>query len=325
MVFKQVSFPGFGIGPFELDPDAISIGDFSIKWYALFIVTGILFAVYYVYLQTRKKGFLLDDILDCALWIVFPAIICARLYYVIFKKMEHPDMYTTFLSWFDIRSGGLAIYGGIIGGAVMTIIMMRIKKIRFPVIADAIGPGLMVAQAIGRWGNFMNVEAYGEPTSNIFRMGILMGGEWEYVHPTFLYESLWNLTGFALILLFYYKLRFHRFDGQVILSYFIWYGLGRMWIEGLRTDSLYIGQTGIRVSQLVAFLCFVWGVVAYVFFYLHAKAKKSTLATCVYYENAKHYEDGLKAIEQYEAKKEKKRVQREEKKRQRKDTPDSEV
>ncbi|MBQ7365459.1 MAG: prolipoprotein diacylglyceryl transferase, partial [Clostridia bacterium] len=163
----------------------------------------------------------------------------------------------------------------------------------------------MVAQAIGRWGNFVNVEAYGSETDALWRMGILSGGKEIFVHPTFLYESLWNLVGFGMILLLYYKLRFHRFDGQIILTYVAWYGLGRMWIEGLRTDSLYIGTSGIRVSQLIAFLCFVWGTAALIFFLVRTKTPK--LATCVYYEDAKHYSDGLKLIETYEKKREEKR------------------
>ena len=308
MRFNSVSFPGFGIGPIELDPDAITIGDFSIKWYAVFIVTGILFAFFYVWYQGRKKGLLLDDLLDCALFIVFPAIVCTRLYYVIFKKLEDPNSYTTLASWFDIRSGGLAIYGGIIGGTIMTIIMMRVKKIKFPAFGDLVCPGLMFAQALGRWGNFMNIEAYGEETANLFRMGIMKGGEWIYVHPTFLYESLWNFFGFGMILLLYYKLKLHKFDGQIILTYAAWYGLGRMWIEGLRTDSLYIGSTGIRVSQLVAFLCFVLGTAALIFFLIYFK--KPWRTRCIYRDDAKHYADGIKAMETYEKAREEKRLQK---------------
>ncbi len=300
MRFGQISFPGFGIGPVEIDPDAFSIGDFAIKWYAIFIVTGILFAAWYVYHQGRKLGLLLDDLLDCALYVVFPAIICARLYYVIFKKLENPNLYTTFASWFDIRSGGLAIYGGIIGGAIIALVVLHLKKIRIAPFFDLMAPGVMVAQAIGRWGNFMNIEAHGGETDNIFRMGILSGGKEIFVHPTFLYESLWNLVGFALILLFYYKLRLKKFDGQIVLSYFAWYGLGRAWIEGLRTDSLYIGSSGIRVSQLIAVLFFLTATAALVFFLI--RLKKPFIADCIYQENAKHYADGIKAKEKYEAK-----------------------
>lgn len=300
MLFGQISFPGFGIGPVEIDPDAFSIGDFAIKWYALFIVTGILFAAWYVYHQGKKLGLLLDDLLDCALYVVFPAIICARLYYVIFKKLENPNLYTTFASWFDIRSGGLAIYGGIIGGAIIALLVLRLKKIRIAPFFDLMAPGVMVAQAIGRWGNFMNIEAHGGETENIFRMGILSGGKEIFVHPTFLYESLWNLVGFAIILILYYKLRLKKFDGQIVLSYFAWYGLGRAWIEGLRTDSLYIGSSGIRVSQLIAILFFIAATATLVFFLI--RLKKPWIAPCIYHENAKHYADGIKTIEKYKLK-----------------------
>ena len=309
MLYGQVSFPGFGIGPIELDPDAFSIGDFAIKWYAIFIVTGILFAAWYVYTQGKKKGLLLDDLLDCALYIIFPAIICARLYYVIFKKLENPNLYTTFASWFDIRSGGLAIYGGIIGGALIAFLVLYLKKIRIPVFFDLMAPGVMVAQAIGRWGNFMNIEAHGGETDSIFRMGILEGGKEIFVHPTFLYESLWNLVGFGLILLLYYKLRLQKFDGQIVLSYLAWYGLGRLWIEGLRTDSLYIGSSGIRVSQLVALLCLIGAAAALVFFLIYFK--KPWIAKCIYYDNAKHYADGVKQIETLAKKRAEKKAEKE--------------
>lgn len=301
MRFGQISFPGFGIGPVEIDPDAFAIGDFAIKWYAIFIVTGILFAAWYVYHQGKKLGLLLDDLLDCALYVVFPAIICARLYYVIFKKLENPNMYTTFASWFDIRSGGLAIYGGIIGGALIALLVLHIKKIRIAPFFDLMAPGVMVAQAIGRWGNFMNIEAHGGETETLFRMGILSGGKEIFVHPTFLYESLWNLVGFATIILLYYKLRLKKFDGQIVLSYFAWYGLGRAWIEGLRTDSLYIGASGIRVSQLIAILFLIAATATLVFFLI--RLKQPWIANCIYHDNAKHYADGIAAKEKYEAQK----------------------
>ena len=323
MLYGQVSFPGFGIGPMELNPDAFSIGDFSIKWYAIFIVTGILFAAWYVYTQGRKLGLLLDDLLDCALYIVFPAIICARLYYVIFKKLENPGSYTTFSSWFDIRSGGLAIYGGIIGGALIALLVLHIKKIKIPAFFDLMAPGVMVAQAIGRWGNFMNIEAHGGETDSIFRMGILSGGREIFVHPTFLYESLWNLIGFALIMLLYYKFRLKKFDGQIVLSYFAWYGLGRMWIEGLRTDSLYIGQSGIRVSQLVAFLCLIFATAALVFFLI--RLKKPWLTKCIYADNAKHYEKAMEQIETIEKKRAEKKAQKENAKKEKSDEADDSI
>ena len=292
---KQVSFPGFGIGPFTVDPDAITFGDFAIKWYAVFIVCGMIAAALYVHFRSKKYGMLLDDLLDLCIYIVFPAVIGTRLYYVIFKKLEDPSSYTTLWQVINIRDGGLAIYGGIIVGAIMTFTVLYVKKMRIAPFVDIIAPGVMIAQAIGRWGNFMNVEAYGSETTLPWRMGIVEFGKWIYVHPTFLYESLWNVLGFVL-LMFLYKRK--KFDGQICLSYVAWYGLGRMFIEGLRTDSLYIGNTGIRVSQLLAALCLVGAVTALI--WLGIRLKNKPLATCMYTPASKHYEASLEAIAKYE-------------------------
>ena len=307
---KQVSFPGFGIGPFSLDPDAISIGSFAIKWYAVFIVCGMLTAAAYVYLRSRKLGMILDDLLDLALYIVFPAVIGTRLYYVIFKKLEDPSSYTTFMEVINIRDGGLAIYGGIIVGAIMTFTVLAIKKMRIAPFVDMIAPGVMIAQAIGRWGNFMNVEAFGGETTLPWRMGIIQYGQWTYVHPTFLYESLWNVLGFVLIQIFHDK---KKFDGEICLAYVSWYGFGRMFIEGLRTDSLYIGSSGIRVSQLIAAICFVGALAALI--YLRIRLKNTKLATCLYHPNAKNYEKSLEAIARYEESCKKKAIAKEEKRK----------
>ena len=307
---KQVSFPGFGIGPFTLDPDAIKIGDFAIKWYAVFIVCGMITAALYVYFRSKKYGLLLDDLLDLAIYIVFPAVIGTRLYYVIFKKLEDPSSYTTLWQVINIRDGGLAIYGGIIVGAIMTFTILAVKKMRIAPFVDIIAPGVMIAQAIGRWGNFMNVEAYGSQTTLPWRMGLVEFGEWIYVHPTFLYESLWNVLGFVL-LMFLYKRK--KFDGQICLSYVAWYGFGRMFIEGLRTDSLYIGSTGIRVSQLIAAICFVGALTAIIWLGIRFKGKP--LATCMYTQNSKHYKESLEAIATYKKECQAKEVVKEEKRK----------
>ncbi len=313
MLFDKVSFPGLGIGPVDLNPDAFSIGSVAIKWYAVLIVSGILFAVLYVYFRSRRLGLLLDDMLDMALVIIFPAILCARLYYVFFYALENPGYYDSLWKILDIRSGGLAIYGGIIGGALLTMLMVHLKKVRLPALLDLMAPGVMVAQAIGRWGNFINVEAYGSETTLPWRMGVIEGIGWIYVHPTFLYESLWNLIGFALVMIFGKK---KKYDGEIVLFYLSWYGFGRMFIEGLRTDSLYIGSTGIRVSQLVAALCFVFATAALIFFRIKIKGTK--IAGNIYYENAKHYELAEKEIAAYEEKQAAKKALREKKKAERK-------
>ena len=252
-------------------------------------------AALYVYFRSKKYGLLLDDLLDLAIYIVFPAVIGTRLYYVIFKKLEDPSSYTTLWQVINIRDGGLAIYGGIIVGAIMTFTVLAVKKMRIAPFVDIIAPAVMIAQAIGRWGNFMNVEAYGSETTLPWRMGLVELGEWIYVHPTFLYESLWNVLGFVL-LMFLYKRK--KFDGQICLGYVAWYGLGRMFIEGLRTDSLYIGSTGIRVSQLLAALCLVGALAAMI--WLSIRLKNKPLATCMYKPEAKHYEASLEAIALYE-------------------------
>jgi phosphatidylglycerol:prolipoprotein diacylglycerol transferase len=162
-----------------------------------------------------------------------------------------------------IWNGGLAIYGGIIAGFLAALVVARAKRIPFPVIADIAGPAVMVGQIIGRWGNFVNVEAFGAETALPWRMGVLYSFNdgvsfvsEKFVHPTFIYESLWNLLGLILITYFYKKKKFH---GQMFLSYMTWYGFGRMLIEGLRADSLYVGS--IRISQLVGFVTFVVGAV----------------------------------------------------------------
>ena len=318
MLSTQISFPGFGIDPFVVNPTAFSIFGIEIKWYALIIVTGILFAIWYVYWRSRKTGLLVDDLLDIALWVVFPGIICARLYYVIFKKLENPNMFTTFKEIIDIRSGGLAIYGGIIGGAIMAILVLKFKKIRILPFLDFMAPGVMAAQAIGRWGNFMNAEAHGGETTMPWRMGLYKGGQWIYVHPTFLYESLWNLLGFILIMLFYKK---RKYDGQILFFYLSWYGLGRMIIEGMRTDSLYIGNSGIRVSQLIAGIAFVLFSFLLIAMELNWKPIKhpqkkiakfynrlvntvnnKTIADNIYYPQARHFNDARKVIQAYEQK-----------------------
>ena len=172
------------------------------------------------------------------------------------------DSYDSLADVLNIRNGGLAIYGGIIAGAITVFCVCKYKKIDFLAFADCVVPGLIMAQAIGRWGNFMNGEAFGGETESFLKMGIRnfnsinTFGTYDmvYVHPTFLYESLWNIVGFIAINIFY---KHKKYDGQIFLMIFGWYGLGRMWIEGLRTDSLYLFGTPIRVSQALAILIFL--------------------------------------------------------------------
>lgn len=256
LYISQISFPGLGIEPFSLDSVAFRIGDFSVAFYGVIITLGIVLATLYVIWRAKQNGITADTILDIALLVVPCGVVGARLYYVLTSL----DRFNSFGEIFDIRSGGLAIYGGIIGGAIAVIIMARIKKINFFLLADMITPAVLIGQILGRWGNFFNAEAYGSATELPWRMGLLKGGEWIYVHPTFLYESLWNLLGLVLINIFYgfKKEKTHKkYDGQIFLMVFAWYGFGRMFIEGLRTDSLYVGP--FRISQVLGLLFFLAG------------------------------------------------------------------
>ena len=247
---SKISFPGLGIDWFEVDSVAFSIGNIDIAWYAIIITLGMICAVAYTIFRANQVGISVDTIIDYALIVIPSGVIGARLYYVLTKL----DSFDTFLDVINIRNGGLAIYGGIIAGAIAVFAVSKYKKIPFLVLADCCTPGIILAQSIGRWGNFMNGEAFGAETDLFIRMGldnILTGFTESYVHPTFLYESLWNIIGVVLINLFY---KHRRYDGQVFLMVFGWYGLGRAFIEGLRQDSLYttIFSWTFRTSQVLA-------------------------------------------------------------------------
>ena len=254
-----VSFPGLGIGEFSFNKVAFSIGRIEVRWYGILIVIGMITAFIYAYLYVKKSKVSLDDMTDVALFTIVFGILGARLYYVLSKL----DSYDSFLDFFKIWEGGLGIYGGIIGGAIALFVTCRVKKLKAALVFDAAAPGVMIAQAIGRWGNFFNGEAYGvEPKESsplyFLRMTLKHDG-WRneiVVQPCFLYECVWNLLGFLLILLFRKK---KRFNGQIFLEYLIWYGFGRFFIESQRADSLYIGATGVRKSMLVGALCVIIG------------------------------------------------------------------
>ena len=255
---SKLSFPGLGIGEFTVDSEAFSIFGASIAWYALIICFGMVLGVTYVIYRAKKIGISSEEVLDFALFVIPIGVLGARLYYVLMDL----DNFHSLWDVLNIRGGGLAIYGGIIAGALTVFGVCKYKKINFFAFADCIVPALVMAQAIGRWGNFMNGEAFGEITDSFLRMGILNGNsiytfgtrEMVYVHPTFLYESLWNILGFIGVNIFY---KHKKYDGQIFLMIFGWYGLGRMLIEGLRMDSLYLFGTSIRVSQALAGALFV--------------------------------------------------------------------
>ena len=244
MQYTTISFPAFGI---EVNPGRyLSLGSLQIHYYGLIIALGLLLAVVYACRRSKDFGLEEDNIMDGVLWVTPFAIICARLYYCIFSW----DQYAADpLSVLYIWEGGLAIYGGILGAAIGIAIYCKSKKIKLPALLDLVCLGFLIGQCLGRWGNFFNREAFGAETENFMRMGLYstVTGTTTYHHPTFLYESLWNLVGFVLL---HFLSKKRKYDGQIALGYVAWYGLGRAIIEGLRTDSLWIGA--FRVSQLLA-------------------------------------------------------------------------
>ncbi len=228
-----------------------------VYWYGVIIALGFLLAVLYAMKRTKDFGITQDDLVDMLICAVPLAVICARLYYVVFYRESdgtnpYFDGNHDLLDIVKVWEGGLAIYGGIIGGVLGCVVASKVKKLPFRVLADLGGLGLLIGQAIGRWGNFTNREAHGTDTTVPWRMGLVYSFKTFYFHPTFLYESLWNVLGF--LLLHFWSKKHRKFDGQVFLLYVCWYGLGRAMIEGLRTDSLYVGSTNLRVSQLIAIL-----------------------------------------------------------------------
>lgn len=237
-----IGFPNLGL-EFTLSRVACTVLGKDIYWYGIIICVGFILAALYVNSRTKDFGITSDNLTDCLIICVPLGIICARIYYVVFEwgyYAQHPGEIIA------IWKGGIAIYGGIIGTLIGLFVYSRVKKLSLASLCDLAAFGLLIGQCIGRWGNFVNGEAHGGPTT--LPWGMTIDGQ-SMVHPTFLYESLWNLAGFVL-LHFYSKKR--RFKGEIALLYAAWYGAGRAWIEGLRTDSLYIGS--VRVSQLLAII-----------------------------------------------------------------------
>ena len=245
---NPIIFPEFNL-QLDIEPVAFSLFGRPVYWYGLIIAAGFLLGIIYAMLRYKKEGIDQNKVVDFLIIVTPISIIGARAYYVIFNI----EAYSNFSDIFKIWEGGLAIYGAIIASFLTTFIYCRIRKIPTLRFLDVASISLMIGQCIGRWGNFINREAYGTMTSLPWRMEIYSTfyGRREAVHPTFLYESLWNLLGIVL-LHFYSKKK--KFNGEIFLMYIGWYGLGRAFIEGLRTDSLYIGISGIRVSQVVAAL-----------------------------------------------------------------------
>jgi phosphatidylglycerol:prolipoprotein diacylglycerol transferase len=277
-----ISFEGLGIDWFKMNPVAIPILN-GVRWYGILITLGIVLAVLYVCYRAGQWKYNLDDLIDGVLIVVPLGVLGARLFYVF--TADGFDL----SKWYRIWDGGLAIYGAIIAGILALILLAGIKKLRLFRLMDCTAPAVMIAQSLGRWGNFCNGEAFGAEYHGIFRMGLSHdpeGGRCFYVHPTFLYESLWNLTGFILINLLYKK---KKFDGQITLMYLGWYGLGRFFIELLRQDSLDItfGSQSLRISSVIGFVCFVLCTILIIIFSI--RPKSPALALPSYYPGSKRY------------------------------------
>ena len=243
-----ISFPSLGI---EFNPPlGFGFGNYEIRFYGLIIAIGLLLACFYGLRRKKAFGLTEDQIIDGALCIIPFAIICARAYYCIFSWSEYAaDPVSVLYIW----KGGLAIYGGVIGAAIGIVVYCLIRKIPIGTALDITSLGFLIGQSIGRWGNFFNREAFGAQTDSFLRMGLNLtekgfaSSQVFFYHPTFLYESLWNAAGFVLL---HFLSKKRKYDGQIALGYAAWYGLGRTFIEGLRTDSLYWGP--FRVSQMLA-------------------------------------------------------------------------
>lgn len=262
---NTVSFPNLGIGPFTFYP-YLNILGLHIYWYGIIIAIGAALAFLFATLHAEEFGIIKSRMTDVVLIGILGGIIGARLYYVLFSWSsfsDHP------LSIFNLRTGGLAIYGGIIGALICGVIACKYKKTPLLPMLDLTGMGLLIGQGIGRWGNFINVEAYGCHTDLPWAMaGSGIPPSISPVHPTFLYESIWCLLGFFLLRSYIKK---RKFDGELFLLYLVWYGLERFFVEGLRMDSLWLVSGVVRVSQLLSAVLFILGICLLVRNYIYIK------------------------------------------------------
>ena len=259
----NVTFPHLGL-EFNINPVAFSIGNFHVYWYGIIIAAGFLLALIYASFSCKKMNIDINRLFDVVIVGLIAGVIFARLFYVVFypgdKYWKNP------LEIFQIHDGGLAIYGGIIGAVVFGSLMAKLRKLKVTAVLDIAALGFLIGQCVGRWGNFINQEAFGSATELPWGMhsentAAVVDGN---VHPCFLYESLLCLLGF--VLLHFFTRRFRRYDGQTFLLYIVWYGACRFFIEGLRTDSLIIPGTSLRVSQVIAAVCVVAGIILLVLF-----------------------------------------------------------
>ena len=266
---------------------AFSIFGIEIFWYGIIIAVGAVLAFVYAVKRSKKVGLISDNVFDAAFISIIVGFVGARAYYCVFYNLMHPDSeskYNIITMFTKIHDGGLAIYGGIIFGVLTGLIYCKVKKIPFVPLLDLAGPAFLIGQAIGRWGNFVNQECYGAPTAGNLPWGMTgskialdpvvieasaqnTSDGLTLVHPCFLYESLWCIVGFLLI--HFLVSKFKSFDGESFLFYVLWYGMGRAWIEALRTDSLYIGS--LKVSQVIAIASSVVALILIICFKISAK------------------------------------------------------
>lgn len=273
----EIAFPNIGFYIPHL-PKGITIGGFTIAFYGMIIAAGMLSGLWLACHQAQRTGQKKEVYTDFAIYAIIFSLIGARLYYVVFSWENYKD---DLLQIFNTRGGGMAIYGAVIAAILTAIIYCKVKKYNFFLLADTAVGGLVLGQIIGRYGNFFNREAFGEYTNSLFAMRLRVdqvnpanitelmkshmttvdGVQYIQVHPTFLYESLWNILVLVLILVFTTK---KKFNGEIFLLYLVGYALGRVWIEGLRTDQLQIGSTGIAVSQVLSGAIVIVGVVVWI-------------------------------------------------------------
>ncbi len=277
----EVEFPnlfgGLAINYFR----GFSVFGLSVYWYGVLITLGVVLAYFYAMSRTKSFGLNKDRVFDVVFAALIGGFLGARIYYCVFETLDpsSEENYNFITVFTEIRDGGLAIYGGIIGGFLVGFIMCKIRKVNFRAMCDLASLGFLIGQAIGRWGNFINQEAYGEVCSPdyIFGMtGTIISRSVEpgaLVHPCFLYESVWCLIGF--IGLHFYSKKLRTFDGEIALMYIAWYGLGRAFIEGLRTDSLYLGD--LRISQVLAAVSFVVAIILLIVFKIITEKKQIPL------------------------------------------------
>ena len=285
----DIRFPHLGIEIASLGK-GITIGGFTIAFYGMIIAFGMVMGYLMTAFQAKRTGQEPDLYLDLALWDIVFAVIGARIYYVVFSWDYYKD---NLLQIFNTRGGGLAIYGGVIAGVITTIIFGKVRKQNFFQLLDTACVGLITGQIIGRWGNFCNREAFGGYTNGLFAMQLkesdvassnlthavlkhiveIDGTRYIQVHPTFLYESLWNV-GVLIILLLFTKPR--KYNGQIFLIYLLGYGLGRVWIEGLRTDQLIFFGTGVAVSQVLSGVLVAVSAAILIYQYVKGRQERKT-------------------------------------------------